>query len=272
VDAADDRTMERVFTSKPMRDLPMPTADVWQDDEFGTALMAEYLERARLDYDNNPHLRIFKVAAGIVHGSNPFAACLVDMIARPEVRVATPVDLQALLDAQGRTENALKLTGTYKDMGLVLRSVREPNSYLAAKLNEQVGLKEELPVAIYLSGLRLVNDGDSPYGLGFEFTADTTVVSAPVLTERSGHFDNGVVDRSTGLPTKIEGTHRYYYGCQHGLTRMYLGRGFALDTIWDELANSQADGRIVLVDNTVPPARLSAYLGQLDAATALLED
>jgi hypothetical protein len=259
------------FVGSPLRHVPVPAADLWREDEFGAELLSQYHERVRRDYDNNPALRVFKVAAGIVHGSNPFAVCLVDMIVRPKVRVATPVDLQAVVDSEGKAAEPVKLRGTYHDMALVLRSVRDPNGYLAQRLNEQVGLKTSLPALVFLSGLRLVNDPDSPYGLSFRLTEHSQVVSAPVLKEKSGHFDNSVVDRKTGLPSRIEGSQRYYYGGEDGLTRLYLGRGYALDTIWDELVNSQPDGRVVLVDNEVPAVSVSQYLERLDEATDLLQ-
>ncbi len=268
---ARDRKARPPFTGKPLRDVPIPAAKLWRDDEFGTAVLSDYNERLQKDFGENPFLKIYKVAAGIVHGSNPFAACLVDMIARPEARIATPVDLQAILISQDRTSTPVDVRGGYKDAAFVLRSVKEPNSYIAESLAEQLDPKTEWPVVIWLSGLELVKDPDSPRGLNFKFTENTTYHHTPILAEKSGHFDDDAVDPAMGLPTRLGGTERYLYSVEEGLSRLYFGRGSSLDTIWDELDNSQVDGRTVLVDNTVPADRMPDYMDGLDAALDVLE-
>ncbi len=260
------------FPGKFLRDVPLPAATLLQDDEFGTEVLSEYNDRVRTEFKNNDNLRIFTLAAGTVHGSNPFACCLIDMIVRPDYRVATPVDIQAIIDAQNKRANPANIRGFYKDVGLALRNMREPNSHIGCALNEQVGLKTELPVAIYLSGLKLVNDSRSPYELSFELTEDAFYFHAPILAEPSDHFDNRHVDRNTGLPTQLGGSERYFYSMEEGCTRIYVGRGGALDTIWDEMANSQADGRLVLVDNRVHHQKLTAYLEKLDETLDVLSD
>jgi len=259
------------FAGKPLRDVPMPSADLWRDDDFGASVLAEYNDRARREFDDHPFLKIFKVSAGVVHGSNPFAVCLVDMIVRPQVRVATLVDLQAILDSKGRVASSVPLRGGYKDAALALRSIKQPNTYLAEHLAEQLGARFEWPAVLQLSGLALVKDAKSPCGLSFEVTDQTRAFHAPVLLEASGHFSNDLVDRTTGLPERIEGAGRYFYGVEGGLSRIYLGRGSSIDTIWDELGNSQADGRVVLVDNRVPPKKLGAYVAKLDEAVRALD-
>jgi hypothetical protein len=260
------------FEGKPLREVPLPTAEFLRDDAFGESVLSEYHDRWRSDYGANENLRIFKTAGGIVHGSNPFAAVLIDMILRPDYRVATPADLQAVYDAERRSNaEPPNLRGCYKDAGLVMRTIGEPNGYLAQKLNQQVGLKTELPVVFCLAGLDLVLDDDSPYGLAFEVTEDTRYCSAPIMMEKSGHFDNKDVDRSTGLPTRLGGSERYFYSMQEGLSRLYVGRGWSLDSIWDELANSQPDGRIVLFDNSVPCQKVAKYLAYMDAANKFLQ-
>ncbi|MHC4480983.1 MAG: hypothetical protein ACYS1C_08470 [Planctomycetota bacterium] len=258
------------FAGKALRDVPVPAATLWRDDEFGSAVLEQYNSRVAEEFGDNPHLNIFKVAAGIVHGSNPFAVCLVDMIVRPQVRVATMADLQAILDAAGKTETPVKMRGGYKDAGLVLRSVKEPNTYLAERLGDEVGTKIKWPLVIYLSGLEVARDSDSPCGLTFRFTRHTRTFHAPILEAESGDFSSEDVDPTTGLPTRIEGTGRYFYSMDKGLARLYLGRGSSVDTIWDELGNSQVDGRIVFVNNDIPPEQMSEYLRRLDGATRLL--
>jgi hypothetical protein len=260
------------FAGKPLRDVPMPSADLWRDDSFGASLLAEYNERARRDFGDHPLLRVLKVSSGVVHGSNPFAVCLADMIVRPQVRVATLVDLQAILDSKGKVASSVPLRGGYKDAALALRSIKQPNAYLAEHLAEQLGARFEWPAVVELSGMELIKDDKSPCGLGFRVTERTRAFHAPVLTEKSGHFSNDLIDRSNGLPERIEGAGRYFYGVEGGLSRIYLGRGSSIDTIWDELGNSQADGRIVLVDNAIPPGKLGPYLAKLDEAAELLAD
>jgi hypothetical protein len=259
------------FQGKALRDLPVLRGEVWKDNEFGNAVLQEYNDRVRLDFDENPFLKIFKMAGGVVHGSNPFGVVLLDMIVRPELRVATPPDLQAILEARGKAADLPQIRGGYKDSAFALRSVKEPNSYLAEAFVEQLDPKIAWPVVIYLSGLELVKDSESPCGLSFKFTFYTHAFHAPILEQSSDHFYNAKVDRKTGLPTELGGTGRYFYSTEEGLSRVYLGRGSSIDTIWDELSNSQADGRVVFFDNSLPPERVSEYLKRLDHAGRLLE-
>jgi hypothetical protein len=259
------------FPGDPLRDVPVPSAYLLGDDEFGTAVLSEYSNRVRSDFHDNPVLKVIKMAGGVVHGSNPFVVCLVDMIVRPRYRVATPVDLQTILASRGKSAFREKMRGGYKDAALVLRSVREPNVYIAQKLAGQLDPKMEWPVCIFLSGLEIANDKESPPGLVFKFTRNTRAFPAPVLESPSGHFDNASVDPTTGLPKAISGAGRYFYSMPEGLARLYLGRGSSLDTIWDELPNSQADGRIVIVDNVARSEIVADYIRRLDKATGVLE-
>lgn len=269
---AKDGSALPAFAGKPLRDVVVPAADVWHQDELGNAVIAEYTERVRADFEENPFLKVYRIAAGIVHGSNPFAAVLVDMIVRPQARIATPPDLQVILNSRRKVADPVHVRGGYKDAAFVLRSVKEPNSYLAESFAEQLDPKTEWPVVIYLSGLELVKDRQSPCGLNFKFTSETRTFHAAVLSQKSGHFSNDVVDPATGLPARIEGTGRYFYGMEEGLARLYVGRGSSIDTIWEELGNSQVDGRTVIVNNVVPPDKVAQYTTRLDAALELLED
>jgi hypothetical protein len=268
---APEQKVRPGFPGRKLRDVSVPAVDLLRGDEFGTAVLAEYHDRVRLDFDNNPHLRIFRTVGELVEGSNPFAVCLLDMVLRPELRAATPPDLQAAFNAEGRIPDPPNLRGRYKDCGLVLRGIGEPNSYLAQRLNEQVGLKIALPVVIFLSGLKLVKDGNSPHGLGFELTEDSIYFTCPAMLQKSGHFDNSEVDEATGMPTTMGGSERYFYSMQEGLARLFIGRGWSLDTIWDELANSQPDGGAAIADNAVPPRKVAEYIRLLDAATDALK-
>jgi hypothetical protein len=260
------------FAGTPLLQVPMPTVDLLRGDEFGMAVLSEFHDRVRKDFDNNSSLRVLKTVGEAVEGSNPFAVCLLDMILRPRQRVATPPDLQAAFDAEATAPNPPNLRGCYKDCGLVLRSIGEPNSYLAQRLNEQVGLKTPLPVVILLSGLELVKDPQSPFGLAFKLTENSIYFTCPVMLQKSGHFDSSAVDEATGLPTTLGGADRFFYAMRDGLARLYIGRGWSVDSIWDELANSQPDGGVVIADNAVPPPRVAAYLSLLRAATSTLGD
>ncbi len=258
------------FPGQVLRHVPVPAVQMLRADDFGRAVLAEYHDRVRKDFDNNPHLRIFKATPAGLQGSNPFAVCLLDMILRPELRAATPSDLQAAFDAESKVADAPNLRGCYKDCGLVLRSIGEPNSYLGQHLSDQVGLRTALPVVIFLSGLKLVKDDHSSFGLNFELTDESVFFTCPTMLEKSGHFDNSEVDRATGMPVTTRGTERYFYTMQGGLARLYIGRGWSVDSIWDELANSQPDGGVVIADNAVPPQKVAEYISLLDAATGVL--
>lgn len=258
------------FRGQRLREFTVPKVGFLRDDAFGEAVLSEYHDRVRRDFAGHEALKVLKTAGGVVHGSNPFAAVLIDMIVRSEFRVAAPADLQAAHDAEKKSESAPNLRGCYKDTALVLRSVSEPNSYLAEQLNGQIGLKTKLPAVICLTGLELVADKESPLGLSFELTEDALYFSAPLMERESDHFDNSAVERATGLPEELGGSERYFYSTEEGLCRLYVGRGWSLDSIWDELPNSQPDGRIVLVDNAVPPPKMAKYLAYMDAANKFL--
>ena len=273
--------------------MPIPRGDVWRVDDFGMQLLKEYADRVRQDYDNNPVLKIFKPSGGIVRGSNPFAVVLVDMIVRPNARVATPADLQAILDSLDAAADPPRVQGAYNDAALVLRTVQEPNSYIGQRLRIQAALKLRqgrdlliglakgerpgtsgfpFPAVFPLSGLKLVKDSGSPHGLSFDLTEESRFFTAPVLMEKSGHFDDVDVNRTSGLPEALRGSGRYCYCTDRGLTRLYLGRGGSIDTIWDELDNSQADGCVVLMDNAVAPEKISQYVSYLDHGLDVLAD
>ena len=221
--------------------------------EFGQAVLKEYEGRAKADYCNQKALNVLSYSGeeGIVNGSNPFAAVLVNQIVQPKLHVATQADLERILKSV-----SLALQGIYEDSGLVLRSEGEPNSYLARNLYTQIkerNKKQKLPVMVPLAGLDLVQDSDSNYGLAFTLKEDAGIIYAPELRhENNGKKFQEVNER--GLPVLSEKENRTLYTRDSGLSRLCLLRFLGLFSGLDDLAYSNDDGRVVVVDGSAEGA------------------
>ena len=217
--------------------------------EFGQAVLKEYEGRAKADYCNQKALNVLSYSGeeGIVNGSNPFAAVLVNQIVQPKLHVATQADLERILKSV-----SLALQGIYEDSGLVLRSEGEPNSYLARNLYTQIkerNKKQKLPVMIPLAGLELVNDQNSPHGLAFNLKEKAEIIHAPEL----GHKNNGKKFQEVnerGLPIFGKNGNRTLSTRNSGLSRLYLDRGLDLGSRGAYLADSDDGGRVVVVDGS----------------------
>ena len=222
----------------------IPQADFLQGD-FGKAVLEEYQERVKEEYNDNKNLKVLEYEDEVIKGSNPFAICLVNQIVREEgLRTATQSDLEKILKL-----NALNLRGFYEDTSLILRSEDEPNSYLAKDLSEQIKQRQELkyPVMIQLYGLELRNDEDSNYSLAFNLRDDSEIIYVPILNENSENFSSQDIDEKIGLPKKLGEGERYFYTGDSGLSRLSLDDELGLGSLDYHLADSDGDGRVVLV-------------------------
>lgn len=235
------------FEGKPLIEIPdvIPVAN-FLEGEFGQAFLNEYNGRVNTDYNGAGALKVLSYNNGIVRGSNPFVVVVANKILAQEgIRTATPADLERVLNSK-----ALSLQGTYEDSALVLRSTGDPNSYLAKNLAEQAkarGAKLNSPLVIPLNGLDVVYDAESPHKLAFKFTDGTQVIEAPILT-KDGYFNSQDIDSNTGLPRKISGEgNRKLWTRNSGLSRLYLNGDLGLVSYYDDLANSDEDGRVVVV-------------------------
>ncbi len=181
--------------------------------DFGRGILREYRDRVNKDYSANPNLdvlaRVDEVFTGtdvlcgdrsffktdvviydgedphfsrdFIIGSNPFAAVLMDKILREGnfgYRIVNPRDIEDVVLSEPGEIDII-------DSFLALRFERGPNEYLAKTLAKQITTRGKrvgkVPIAIPLRGLNLVIDANSPYGLNFELTEESSLISAPVL-------------------------------------------------------------------------------------------
>ena len=216
------------------------------------AVLDEYQGRASKDYGDASALKVLSYSDNLVEGSNPSAAVLVNQIVQPKLYVATQADLERILKSV-----SLALQGTYEDSGLVLRSEGEPNSYLARNLYTQIkerNPKQELPVIIPLAGLELSEDKNSNYGLSFTLKEDAEIIYAPILN-KPGDFSNEDINEKTGLPERTGNGNRTLYTRDSGLSRLCLSRYLGLYSRDDGLADSNVNGRVVVVDGSAEGAK-----------------
>ena len=236
------------FIGKPLIELPksVPQANFLEGD-FGKAVLKEYSERVKSDYDSVKDLKVLSYEDNVVKGSNPFAVVLVNQIVSKEgLRTAKPSDLEQIL-----RKNVLNLEGFYEDSALVLRNTEEPNKYLAENLMEQIkkrDSKQKLPVMIPLTELELAKDSNSWYKLSFKLKENAEIIYAPILNEKTESFYSKDIDEKIGLPGKLNKFgDRTLYTRNAGLSGFYLNWDLNLDCRDDNLAGFDGGGgRVVL--------------------------
>ena len=222
------------------RDIPQTNFLV---GDFGKAVLDEVNSR----YKDFPVVsKVGNYDNGIVKNSHPYFVVAVNEVIRPEgFHVATQADLKRILRL-----NILPLRGQYEDSALVLRTEGEPNKYLAKALAKQVRARNpnaKYSLMINLRDLTLEKDQDAPNGLAFKLTEDVDVIYAPVLNQ-PGNFNSEDIDEKTGLPNKTSKKgDRTLYTRDSGLSRLYLDRDSDLGSYWDDLADSDSDGRVVVM-------------------------
>lgn len=226
--------------------------------DFGKAVLEEYQGRVKADYEDNHFLDIFSCnrQGNVVEGSNPFAVVLVNQILRASgqsgLRTATPADLERIL-----ARDALALRGYYEDSALALRTVDEPNRYLAQKLITPALVKanreccpDMIPYVMPCAGLDLRVDKDSEYDLTFALRDDAELIIAPILVRKRHEFDYGYfksadIDEKTGIPkyyNNVEGD-RILSTRRDGLSRLVLTKDLNIDSDDYRLSDSNPFGR-----------------------------
>jgi len=229
---------------KPLIEIPK---DILQIGFFGGEYGREIDASIKKDYKDFPVMQRGNYSEGIVKGSNPFYVVGVQSKLPIGVRVAGQGDLETAMRV-----SALNLEGTYEDTGLVLRTDGNPNEYLSGNLMKQVkerfGKGAKMLIMIPLYEMELVKNQDSPHGLAFKLKKDAEIIYTPILNKSDGSkFNSEDIDVKTGLPIKVGNGNRTLWTRDSGLSRLYLGRGLNLNSDYDNLADSNDYGRVVLV-------------------------
>jgi len=231
----------------------------------------EINDSIKKDYESFPTLQIANYSGQLIRGSNPFYAVAVQERLPSGMKVASQSDLEKALKWQ-----SLDLKGIYVDSSLVLRTEGNPNSYLAKNLINQIkkrNPKARMPVMIPLSGLELIQDSNSDYGLSFELKENAEIIYAPILNKESGNFSSEKVNLKTGLPTKLGQGNRSFYARKDGLSRVYLNEDSDVNSNDGSLQGSDSDGRVVVVNaEGVAPEILQAYYNRLNESKQQLEN
>ena len=153
----------------------------------------------------------------------------------PDFRIARQCDLETNLQI---------FKDFYIDSGLALRSLEEPNKTQAENLYKQLkarGLTDPqiFPMFFDLRGLEL-----SP-NLEFKLTDESRYTKADCLNWQGGTKYSQT--NEFGLPiSKNTSGSRQIWTRESDLSRVYLNRISDLNSRFDDLADSNDDGRVVL--------------------------
>ncbi|MEK6915607.1 MAG: hypothetical protein AABW89_03650 [Nanoarchaeota archaeon] len=217
------------------------------EGDFGGEVLAKYNELVQQKYGDNPMLKKFTRHDGIVKGSNPYSfVAMNEVLSKYGGRLAHPAEIDFIIQ-----EGMLPLRGQYEDMALVLRSVAEPNLYLAQRLSQQLGengitFSNENPTMIPLRSLDLVVDTRAPQKLAFTIKDPSAVVAAPKLA----HSNNGrkfFYSDNNGLPIFDENGDKTLYTENDGLRVLFRYWGLYLVARYADLTDDVADGRVVYI-------------------------
>ncbi len=220
------------------------------EGDFGEAVLYEYWQRASTKYSNSETLNRLQSCEGVIVGSNPLSAILINEILRPyNLRTATPADLEVILE-----QKALDLTSSYFDTALVLRTQCDPNGYLSQYLVRQIKARDGkmvYPVMIPLAGLEFDDPNseesrNSPIGVAFKLREDAEVIYAPQLSHDHQGEKFSRTD-SKGLPIFSSDGTRVLHTLQFGLVRLYFGDGSNIKSDCEGLVVSNEAGRVVVV-------------------------
>jgi len=195
-------------------------------------------------------------------GSNVFVAARIDSILRPlGIRVANPRDL-------GRPEVMGMVRGKhYTDAPtLVLRSTDDSyarNLPLIKQLTEQIEQangRVQLPVMVTGFDVKVIKD-DKGYGIALVPRDDFKAVNDKRLDgSNNGKRFSGVDE--FGLPNFDSDGNRTWYARSQGLSGFYLDGDLIADSDNGNLADSDGDGRVVVVSDSVSQKNLEGKLAK----------
>ena len=173
---------------------------------------------------------------GVMRGSNPYIAVCVDMFLKERHyphRIATQRDLET---------NLQMFKGCYKDTGLALKNIAEPNKSQAENLYTQikkVSPNIEFPIFVDLRGLVLDSN------LNFNLTDESKYKTAECLNWKDEKRYSKIDD--FGLPKEIDKNSKRQIGTKSsGLLSSYLNGALYFNANGEDLSNSNSSGRVVL--------------------------
>jgi len=174
-------------------------------------------------------------------GSNLFKILLLNQIG---IRTVTLLELDFIAE-----QNPDFLKGFYEDSpSVVLRSNRNSystNDYLAKSLAKLIS-KKNFNQPIIINGLKIKEDNNSPYGLNFEAADNFEFFKAPDFSHKNNtrRFSRINPDYTIEFDDKAS---RTLYTRNSGLSGLYLNRYLDLYSGSANLANSNDNGRVVVV-------------------------
>ena len=195
-------------------------------------------------------------------GSNLFKVLFLNQIG---IRTATLPELGLIVE-----NNPDFLKSFYEDsLSVVLRSNGDSyvnNDYLAKSLAKLIK-KRTFKQPIVINGLKIKQDNDSAYGLGFEQADNFEFFISPELAHKNNQRKFSRLDKR-GMPIFDEQGNRTLYTRESGFSRLNLGRILGWNAKWGDLAISNSDGRVVVVSGEATSQKfLEEYVTKIQEKT-----
>ncbi|MEK6835265.1 MAG: hypothetical protein AABX61_03320, partial [Nanoarchaeota archaeon] len=200
-------------------------------------------------------LDTFNVGAqGPVKGSNIYSrfalANAYREISKENIRPINPRESEIALANDALTDQ----TSTYEDLGLAVYSKEGSNPKLWKNLREQVKsnfANVNLSKPFVITGLmKVVKDSNYEDGLKLDADELTEVYNVPILNKKTGSFDTKDPQlQKTGFPSKLGKGNRTLYTSDNGVQGFFRNGNLVLDARYDNLADSNDDGRVHFVKN-----------------------
>ncbi len=212
--------------------------------EFGRWCFDKYMELKDRNYKANLVLNVVRFEEGLVKGSGPYVAGLMnEVVYREGLRMATLADIEAIIE-----HKAFDLHGSFEYPALVLRSLDNPYSYIgkafAQEMQEATGAFNP-PILISIASTKLVNE-DSMDGLSFRIRAFDEIVHAPQLSYDNDGRTFSETDKD-GLPIYSDDGTRSFCGLESGLSVLCVDRELDFDSEGGSFRGVSSAGRLIAV-------------------------
>lgn len=233
--------------------------------DFGKEFLEEYNGIVKSDYKDNSNLKVLSFKENVIKGSNIYSIFLANKIlSQTGLRTATSTDVQKIINSDEKF-----LRNIYVDLGIVLRTEDNSNEYLAKQLGKQAkerkyDFSNENPLVFKASDLELILDENSSSGLGFKIKESANPFNAPKLSNKNSGKKFRITNEH-GMPIFDKNENRINYTKDNGLSGFSLYRDSNLYSRDDNLANSDDNGRVVVLNDAegVAPKILSEYVKNL---------